>query len=282
MSAAKKPALGKGLGALIPDINVTASKDGVINININEIEANNEQPRKKFDEEKLQQLAKSIKEHGIVQPIIVKKEGDFYMLIAGERRWRAARLAGLKTIPAITKELTEREIMEISLIENIQREDLNAIEEASAYKRLVEEFNMTQEEIAEKIGKSRSAVANIIRLLNLDERVKNYVMDGVLTEGHARALITIQDEGIQYEAAKKVIDENLNVRQTEKLVKTILKGKNRRPERKSEPFIADLQEKLKNTLGTKVNINHGRKKGKIEIEYYSLEDLERIMDIIGE
>lgn len=278
---AKKSALGKGLEALIPNIDVTPQKDGVIEININEIEPNNDQPRKKFDEDKLQQLANSIKEHGIVQPVIVSREGEYYKLIAGERRWRAARLAGLKKIPAITKEFTEREIMEISLIENIQREDLNAVEEAAAYKRLIEEFNMTQEEIADKIGKSRSAVANILRLLNLDERVKNYIIDGVLTEGHGRALITLTNNEVQYEAAKKIIDENLNVRQTEKLVKIIQKGKSIKQSKKNDPYINDIQEKLKNALGTKVSINHGRKKGKIEIEYYSFDDLERIMDIIN-
>jgi len=278
---AKKSALGRGLEALIPDIELSANKDGVVEISINEIEPNSDQPRKKFDEEKLQQLADSIKEHGIVQPVIVKKDGDVYKLIAGERRWRAARIAGLKTVPAITREFSEREIMEISLIENIQREDLNAIEEAFAYKRLIEEFNMTQEEVADRVGKSRSAVANLLRLLNLDDRVKGYVVDGVLSEGHGRAMIAIAKGDIQYEVAKKIIDDGLNVRQTEKLVKTVLKGKSRKQVNKNDSYMLEIQERLKNVLGTKVNINYGRKKGKIEIEYYSNEDLERILEILN-
>lgn len=282
----KKSALGKGLEALIPDIDVNNSKDGVIEISINEIAPNSEQPRKKFDEEKLQQLADSIKEHGIVQPVIVKRDGDVYRLIAGERRWRAARLAGLKKIPAITREFSEQEIMEISLIENIQREDLNAIEEAIAYKRLMEEFKLTQEDIAVKIGKSRSAIANILRLLNLDDRVKNYVVDGVLSEGHARAITNITSDDLQYEAAKKIIDENLNVRQTEKMIKTLLLSriqdkKKRKDTKKVEPYIQEVQERLKNALGTKVNISYGRKRGKIEIDYYSYEDLDRILEIFN-
>ena len=278
--AQKRPALGKGLGALIPDIDISSSDDAVFEIDINDVEPNSEQPRKKFDEEKLQQLTDSIKEHGIVQPVIVKKEGSFYKLIAGERRWRAARMAGLKSIPAIVREFTDREVMEISLIENIQREDLNPIEEAIAYKRLMDEFGMTQEEISIKIGKSRSAVANILRLINLDDRVKNYVIDGLMSEGHARAIIALPGNDMQYEAAKKIIDENLNVRQTEKLVKSIINGKKKKLLKKSEPYITDIQERLKNILGTKVNISYGRKKGKIEIEYYSYEDLERIMDLL--
>lgn len=276
----KKPALGKGLGALIPDIDISTSEDAVMNIDINEIEPNNEQPRKKFDEEKMQQLANSIKEHGIVQPVIVKREGEFYKLIAGERRWRAARMAGIKSIPAIMREFTDREIMEISLIENIQREDLNPIEEGIAYKKLIDEFGMTQEEISEKIGKSRSAVANILRLINLDERVKNYVIDGILSEGHGRSIIGISSNDLQYEIAKKIIDENLNVRQTEKLVKAVLNGKKKKRTTKTELFVTDVEERLKSVLGTKVNVSFGRKKGKIEIEYYSYDDLERIMDLL--
>jgi ParB-like partition proteins len=279
MMAAKKSPLGKGLGALIPDIDISSSSNGVMEIDINEIEANDDQPRKKFDEEKLQQLSDSIKEHGIVQPVIVKKEGQFYKLIAGERRWRAARLAGLKTIPAITKDFSEKEIMEISLIENLQREDLNPIEEAEAYNKLISEFSMTQDEVAVRVGKSRPAVSNVLRLLNLDKRVREYVIDGVLTEGHARTLIAIQNNETQYDVAKKIIDDNLNVRQTEKLVKSIL-SKKKKVVRKVEPlFITGIQERLESTLGTKVTISYGRKKGKIEIEYYSLDDLDRIMDL---
>lgn len=280
--AVKKPALGKGLGALIPDINVGSDK-GIIEIDINEIEPNSGQPRRKFDEEKLQELADSIREHGVVQPIIVKKEGNFYKLIAGERRWRAARIAGLKTIPAITKNFNENEIMEISLIENIQREDLNPMEEAEAYKKLMDEFGLTQEKIAEKIGKSRSSIANTLRLINLDERVKQYVTDGVISEGHARALSNINDEkDLQYEIAKKIIDNNLNVRQTEKLIRKLLFKKIKEPliNKKPDQYLLEVQKRMENALGSKVSINFGRKKGRIEIEYYSYKDLERILDIL--
>lgn len=278
---AKKPALGKGLGALIPDIEVT-SEDTVVEVNINEIEPNAGQPRKKFDEDKLQELAESIKEHGVVQPVIVKKDGDFYKLIAGERRWRAARMAGLKTIPAIAKDFTDNEIMEISLIENIQREDLNPMEEAEAYKRLMDEFKMTQEKIAEKIGKSRPAIANTMRLINLDDRVKGYVIDGVLSGGHARALVNIDQKDLQYEVAKKIIDNNFNVRQTEKLIKKLLLSKILDPAKaKSNPYIEDIQKRMENALGTKVNISHGKRKGKIEIEYYTYKDLERILELLN-
>lgn len=280
--AVKKPALGKGLGALIPDISV-GSDEGIMEIDINEIEPNSGQPRRKFDEEKLQELADSIREHGVVQPVIVKKEGNFYRLIAGERRWRAARIAGLKTIPAVAKDFSENEIMEISLIENIQREDLNPMEEAEAYKKLMDEFGLTQEKIAEKIGKSRSSIANILRLVNLDERVKQYVTDGVISEGHARALSNINDEKeLQYEVAKKIIDNNLNVRQTEKLIKKLLFNKIKEPliNKKPDQYLQDVQKRMENALGSKVSINFGRKKGRIEIEYYSYKDLERILDIL--
>jgi ParB family chromosome partitioning protein len=277
--AAKRSALGKGLGALIPEVETVQTNDGVVEVDINDIEPNEEQPRKKFDDEKMQELAESIKEHGVVQPVIVKKQGDTYKLIAGERRWRAARIAGLKKIPVITRDFTEKEIMEISLIENIQREDLNPMEEALAYKKLLDEFKLTQEEISQRIGKSRPAVANILRLLNLDERVKNYVMDDVLSQGHARPIGALSDKNMQYEVAKKVIDESLNVRQTEKLVKVFLKGKKQKHTKRLEPHLTEIQEQLKNILGTKVSISYGRKKGKIEIEYYSNDDLQRIMDM---
>lgn len=287
--AAKKSPLGKGIEALIPIMDIDESTDDnkkqVMEIDINLIEPNDNQPRKKFDEEKLDQLADSIKEHGIVQPVIVKKEGETYKIIAGERRWRAARIAGLKTIPAIIKELTEQEVMEISLIENIQREDLNAIEEALAYKTLVEEFKLKQEEIAEKVGKSRSAIANVLRLLDLDERVKSYLIDGIITEGHGRALLAVTNKHLQYELAKKVIDENLNVRQTEQLAKKLTNAQKKTKTTKTTKknlFIEEYREKLTHVLGTKVNIKQGKNKGKIEIEYYSIDDLERIMDLFNE
>lgn len=286
--ATKKSPLGKGIEALIPIMDIDEAEDDnkqVMEIDINLIEPNDNQPRKKFDEEKLDQLADSIKEHGVVQPVIVKKEGETYKIIAGERRWRAARIAKLKTIPAIVKELTEQEVMEISLIENIQREDLNAIEEALAYKTLVEDFNLKQEEIAEKVGKSRSAVANVLRLLDLDDRVKSYLIDGIITEGHGRALLAVTNKELQYELAKKVIDENLNVRQTEQFAKRIMtsnKKTKKTTTTKKTLFIEEYRERLTHVLGTKVNIKQGKDKGKIEIEYYSLDDLERIMDLFNE
>ena len=274
---AKKSALGKGLGALIPEAE---EQRNVQEADINKLYPNEEQPRKKFDEEKINALAESIKAHGIIQPIIVKKEGEFYKIIAGERRWRAAKVAGLKKVPIVEKELSQREIMEISLIENIQREDLNPVEEALAYKRLMEEFKLTQEEIAERVGKSRPAIANSLRILNLDERVLNYIINGNLSEGHGKIIVSIEDKELQFNIAKKVVEEGLNVRQTEKLVKEILENKKER-KKKKEVHYRDVEEKLQSFFGTKVKINNGKNKGKIEIEYYSDTDLQRILELLN-
>lgn len=278
----KKSALGKGLGALIPDKIEEKAKGDIMEININEISPNEEQPRRSFDEDKLQSLAQSIKEHGIIQPVVVQKDGNFYKIIAGERRWRASRIAGLKKIPVIIKELSKRDTMEISLIENLQREDLNPIEEALAYKNLIEEFKLTQEEIANRIGKSRPAIANSLRLLNLDKRVMNYIIEGILTEGHGKIIAGLDSDEIQYEVSKKVIDDGLNVRQTEKLIKNIQDNKPKEEEKpvKKEIFVRDIEDRLKSYLGTKVTINKGKKKSKIEIEYYTEEDLQRIIDLL--
>jgi ParB family chromosome partitioning protein len=284
----KKSALGKGLGALIPDSAVEEKErekelnnDNVLEIDINKITPNEMQPRKTFDEEKLHQLSQSIKENGIIQPIIVTKEKDFYIIVAGERRWRAAKLAGLKKVPIISRTLSDKEIMELSLIENLQREDLNPIEEALAYKRLTEEFNLTQEEVSNKVGKSRPAITNSLRLLNLDKRIQNYLTEGTISEGHGRVLAGIEKNEVQYELAKKIIDEGLNVRQTEKLSKTFEASKKRvKNEISKNLYIKDIEDKFKTILGTKVTINDGKKKGKIEIEYYSEEDLQRIIDIL--
>jgi ParB family chromosome partitioning protein len=286
--ANKKSALGKGLGALIPDSAVEEKErekelnnDNVLEIDINKITPNEMQPRKTFDEEKLHQLSQSIKENGIIQPIIVTKEKDFYIIVAGERRWRAAKLAGLKKVPIISRTLSDKEIMELSLIENLQREDLNPIEEALAYKRLTEEFNLTQEEVSNKVGKSRPAITNSLRLLNLDKRIQNYLTEGTISEGHGRVLAGIEKNEVQYELAKKIIDEGLNVRQTEKLSKTFEASKKRvKNEISKNLYIKDIEDKFKTILGTKVTINDGKKKGKIEIEYYSEEDLQRIIDIL--
>lgn len=282
---AKKSALGKGLGALIPDMDneiVSDKNQGILEIDINKVTPNKFQPRKNFDEEKLQELSQSIKENGIIQPIIVNKSGKFYNIIAGERRWRAARIAGLKTVPVIEKDLTEKEIMEISLIENLQREDLNPIEEALAYRRLMDEFSLTQEEISVRVGKSRPVIANSLRLLNLDKRVIQYIVEGTISEGHGRVLAGIDSFELQYELAKRIIDDGLNVRQTEKLAKSLNDNKSKKKEKvKTDIYIKEIEDRLKTVLGTKVTINKGNKKSKIEIEYYSNEDLERILDIFN-
>ncbi|QCX33601.1 ParB/RepB/Spo0J family partition protein [Caloramator sp. E03] len=279
----KKSALGRGLGALIPEINDNkASENNINEIDINEIMPNENQPRKKFDDENIKDLAESIREHGIIQPILVRKEGEYYKIVAGERRWRAARIAGLKKIPVIIKDMTDKEMMEISLIENLQREDLNPIEEALAYKRLMEEFNLTQEQIAIRVGKSRPVITNSLRLLNLDKKVIDYIIESKLSEGHGRILASIENKQLQVEIAKKIIEDGLNVRQTEKIIQNIKNNKTKKIKNKKEDsYIKDIQEKLMNHLGTKVNISTKRKKGVIEIEYYSKEDLERILELFN-
>lgn len=284
----KKFALGKGLGALIPEDMVTAptnekkEESSRTLISINLIKSNSDQPRKFFDDDKIAELAESIKHHGIIQPIILKKNKEEYIIVAGERRWRAAKLLGLKEVPAIVMNLTDKDILEISLIENIQRQDLNPIEEAVAYKKLLGEFKLTQEELSRRIGKSRVAISNTMRLMNLTETVQQYLMDGVITEGHGRVLLAISDENLQCEIAQKVIDEKLSVRELEKFIKFLNKPK-KNIERKIEnsPYYKDVTERLQEFLGTKVNISNKNNKGKIEIEYYSDEDLQRILEIIN-
>lgn len=281
----KKSALGKGLGALIPEVDeskLNIDKSGILEVDINYIAPNENQPRKNFDEDKLNALSQSIKDKGVIQPILVTKDGEYYTIIAGERRWRAAKLAGLKKVPVIEKKLSDIEVMEISLIENLQREDLNPMEEAMAYKRLVDEFSLTQEEIANRVGKSRPSIANSLRLLNLDPKVANYLVEGTLSEGHGRMLVSIDNHALQYEIAKKIIDESLNVRQTEKLIKKINEKKPVSDKKeKKDIYIKEIEERLKSAFGTKVSINKSRKKGKIEIEYYSEDDLQRILDILN-
>ena len=296
MAAPKKNGLGKGLDSLIADkVNkpVTSAKtkkeekptDGVM-MDINNVEPNSDQPRKKFDEDALLELSESIKQFGVLQPLLVQERDDYYEIIAGERRWRAAKIAGLKEVPVIIKKLTEQQIMEISLIENIQREDLNPIEEAQAYKRLLTEFNLKQDEVAERVSKSRTAVTNAMRLLKLDDRVQQMVIDEMLTTGHARALLGINDIEKQYVTAQKIFDEKLSVRDTEKLVKSIQSEKKEKKEDtykidpKLEAIYRDLEEQMKKILGTKVLINSkNEKSGKIEVEYYSQEELDRIIDL---
>lgn len=277
----KKSALGKGLGALIPNDNSSKDENKTSIISLNLIKSNDEQPRKSFDNEKIAELAQSIKEHGIIQPIILNKKGDYYIIVAGERRWRAAKFLGLKEVPAIVMELTEKDILEVSLIENIQRQDLSPIEEAMAYKKLLSEFNLTQEELSKRVGKSRVAISNVIRLTNLSETVKQYLIDEVITEGHGRALLAIEDPEIQCEIAQKVIDEKLSVRELEKLIKYLnIEKKQKDKVREINPYYKDVTEKLQNYFGTKVNISNKNNKGKIEIEYYSNEDLQRILEIM--
>lgn len=274
-----KKGLGKGLGALIeaePENN-----SGLKELKINEIEPNINQPRKKFDDEKLLQLSESVKEHGIVQPIIVRKEKDTYIIVAGERRWRAARIAGLEKVPVIIKDISNRQVMEIALIENIQREDLNPIEEAEAFDKLIREYEMTQEDLSKTIGKSRPAIANSIRLLNLCSEVKEFVVTGDLSSGHARALVTIEEREDQLKIAKEIIRNNLTVRETEALVKRFyLKKAPKKESRKNEQYM-EIEEKLKSIFGTKVQLLTNNKKGKIMIEYYSSDELERILDLVN-
>jgi len=279
----KKFGLGKGLGALIPEEETIEDGSTVFKIQMNLIKANKDQPRKNFDPEKISELAQSIKEHGVIQPIILNKEENIYIVVAGERRFRAAKSIGLLEIPAIIMNIDNKEILEISLIENIQREDLNPIEEAIAYKKLLIDFNLTQEEISKKVSKSRTAITNCMRLLNLDERVQDYIVDEVVSEGHGRAILGISDKQIQFEISQMVIDNSLNVRETEKLVKNF---GNEKPEKvindKNNIYYKDITNKLENRFGTKVFINSKNKnKGKIEIEYYSEDDFERILELFN-
>ncbi|MBU5486393.1 ParB/RepB/Spo0J family partition protein [Clostridium sp. MSJ-11] len=281
----KKFGLGKGLGALIPEEienEINDINDVKNEISIDLVLPNDGQPRKRFDEEKILLLSESIKEHGIIQPIIVNKENNKYIIIAGERRWRAAKLAGLKKVPVIIMDTSDKNILEISLIENIQRQDLNPIEEANAYKKLLDDYDLTQEELSKRIGKSRTAITNCLRLLNLDTRVQDYLIDGVISEGHGRPLLSINDNDLQYNIAQIIIDENLSVRETEKLIKSLNNKKEEKDKdsNKFNPYYNDIKNKLEDLFGTKVFINNKKNKGKIEIEYYSEDDLQRILEIL--
>lgn len=280
----KKRGLGKGLSALISDElindNNEKSKDSIINIDISLIIPNKEQPRQNFEEEALEDLANSIKIYGLLQPIILRKVEKKYEIVAGERRWRACKIAGLKEVPALIKELSQQESAKIALIENIQREDLNPIEEAMAYKKLMEDFKLTQEDVSLQVGKSRSYIANSIRLLNLDENITNFVAQGKLTTGHGKALLGIKDKNEQLKAAEKIINEKLNVRQTEEIASSKNVNESNVEENIKDTHIISLEEELMRSLGTKVNLVPGVKKGKIEIEYYGDEDLDRIIDVL--
>ncbi len=276
-----KKALGKGLGALFSNLEYSSCGE-ILVIPINLIIPNESQPRKYFDEEKLAGLAESIKEKGVIQPICARKSEQGYIIIAGERRWRAAQLAGLKEIPVIIKNVSDREEFELALIENVQREDINPIEEGEAYRRLVEEFDYTQDKIALMVGKDKSTVSNVLRLLNLDESIKENVKQGLLSMGHARALLSVQDLQTRLVICKKVIEKSLSVRQIEKLVKKdeqVCKKKMSRRE-KADIYIQDMEDDLKSILSTYVTIKNKKTSGKIEIKYSSLEDLERIISVI--
>ena len=286
---AMKKGLGKGLDSMIPEKKTKAEMKeaqdkSLAEIKISEIDPNMGQPRKKFDEDELLELAESIKIHGVIQPIILTKRGKRYEIIAGERRWRASKLAGLVKIPAVIREYTDKEIMEVSLVENIQRQDLNPIEEALAFKNLIDEYKMKQDDLAERVSKSRSAITNALRLLKLDDKVKAMLAEGLISTGHARALLAVEDKNKQQILATKIFDEKLSVRETEKLVKQILENKEPKKEEKpSEKLIYKKHEdSLKSIIGSKVSIK-GRDngKGKIEIDYYSIEELDRITELLS-
>ena len=304
-----KKGLGKGLGAIFGEDVVKESKEEtekkakakaeakaaeemddkgrILMLKLDLVQPNKEQPRKTFDEEKINELAESVKNYGVLQPLLVQKKGSFYEIIAGERRWRAAKAAGLKEVPVVLKEYSKQEAMEISLIENVQRADLNPIEEALGYKQLINEFGLTQEEIAIRVAKSRVAITNTMRLLKLDEQIQNMLIQGVISSGHARALLSLEDTMMQLKAAKEILDKKLSVRETEKLVKRMQKevsGEKKEEKKKDETLALiyqNLEDRMKSVMGTKVSIhNKDKNKGRIEIEYYSEAELERIVEMI--
>ena len=298
MTVKNKHGLGKGLDSMIPAKREKVKQESIkiddvsreTFVNINEIEPNKEQPRRRFDEDSLVELAESIKQYGIVQPLILQKRNEMFEIVAGERRWRAARIAGLKKVPAIIKNYSEREVLEIALIENIQREDLNPIEEAYAYKKLIEEFELKQDELADRVSKSRVAITNSLRLLKLGENVQQMLIDELITSGHARALLGVTDRKVQDELAMQVLDQKLSVRDTEKLVKNTQKQKKTEPDKKVDSnsnkkieklVLKELEDKMTEALGTKVVIaKKNKNKGLITMEYYSQEDLERLTEIL--
>ncbi|CDE56017.1 spoOJ protein [Roseburia sp. CAG:303] len=290
---AKKTGLGKGLDSLIPVHNNTEKEKAVVEkvvekktdtvLRITEIEPNKGQPRKNFNEDALEELADSIKQFGLIQPLVVQKRDGYYEIIAGERRWRAAKKAGLKEVPVIIRDYTDEEMMEIALIENLQREDLNPIEEAQAYKKLINDYKLKQDEIAEKVSKSRVAITNSMRLLKLSEKVQDMIVDEMISSGHGRALLALNDKKMQEELANRIFDEKLSVRETEQIVKALNNPKEKKQkEEYSDNFVYEkIENEFKEIIGTNVSIKRkSQDKGKIEIEYYSTEDLERIIDLM--
>lgn len=280
---AKKSSLGRGLGALIPDYSMSeVETNGAVELKIIDVEPNKDQPRKQFDLQKLDSLTSSIKIHGVIQPILVVKKDDRYQIIAGERRWRAAKNAGLKVIPAIIREYDETTVMEIALIENLQREDLNPVEEAQGYHSLMEKFNMTQEKISERVGKSRSAVANALRLLHLAKDIQVMLEKGEISGGHAKAILSLSSKAQQLELAKLIVSKGMSVRETENYVKMLGKPKIDKPKVDTElsRYLSDLENDVSRQVGTKVKIHHNKGRGKIEIQYYSNDDLERLLNLL--
>ena len=301
-----KKGLGKGLGAIFGEDVIKESEEDIAKakaaavdkgeemtsermVKLALIEPNKDQPRKDFNEEQLRELADSIKRYGVLQPLLVQKKGNFYEIIAGERRWRAAKMAGLKEIPVVLREYTKQEGMEIALIENVQREDLNPIEEALAYQQLVKEFHLTQEEIAERVAKNRATITNSMRLLKLDEQIQEMLIQNMISSGHARALLSLDDKGLQLKAAKMILDGGMSVRETERLVEKLAReaeddGSDKKDKKKDEALAIiyqNLEERMKSIMGTKVSIhNKDKNKGRIEIEYYSEAELERIVEMI--
>ena len=278
--------LGRGLNALLSDeaLNVVNSGEAVVKlVDINDVEPNFGQPRKDFSEAELQELSKSILEHGIIQPLIVREKGEKYEIVAGERRYRAARIAGINEIPVIIKAFSDQQTVEVALIENIQREDLNPMELANAYSLLMERFDLSQEEVADKVGKSRPTVSNIMRLLKLGPYAQEKLREGLITIGHAKVLLTVKDAQVQKELVERIMDQVLTVRELEKYIEELEKNKSKKDQKKPEsnPFYREIQENLQTLLGTKVSISRGTKKGKIEIEYYSDEQLAKIIEMMN-
>lgn len=283
----RKTGLGKGLDSLIPErvedkAADSTTKERILMLKTAQVEPNRSQPRKEFNKEALEELADSIRQFGILQPILVIKKEDFYEIIAGERRWRAAKIAGLKEVPVILKQYDDREVIEISLIENIQREKLNPIEEANAYKKLIDEFELKQEEVAERVSKSRTVITNTMRLLKLPKEIQELLIHEKLSTGHARALLALEKARLQQEVAEKIIENNLSVRETEKLIKNLLFEKKKPVQKREQSIILkDIERNIEQIIGTKVRLNPKSKgKGKIEIEYYSEDDLDRILELI--
>lgn len=280
----QKIGLGRGLNSLFDEQVTEDENDNIVELRINLVEPNKDQPRKKFDKDKLDALAESIKENGVIQPIIVVKSGDMYKIVAGERRWRAAKKAGLSEIPAVVRNYSESEIAQIALIENLQRENLNPIEEAIGYKTLIDKFNMTQESVSSKLGRSRSAIANSIRLLSLDEPIQAKLITGEISSGHARALLSVEDPKIRMTLLDSILEKSLNVRQTEALAKHLQNVKPKKEkEHDDEQVLAEIEateNRLSSRFGTKVKLTRNSKRGKIEIEYYGSEDLERLLQLL--